>query len=1043
MIPQRVRLRGFLCYQDEQPVSFDGASLWMLAGPNGSGKSSVFDAVTYALFGYHRGGSQNVGELINKQCDKAAVEFEFTLGGQGYVALRTIQRTKTGSTRATQQLFRCGPDGMRHPIEGTGQKAGYDAWIADNIGLSFDVFTSSVMLRQGNAEKLLDAGPAGRHKVLAGIVDLERYERLHKRANEVSKGAELTFENLKLRLADSPKVTPLELAIAENAIVEAKAAQQQARAEVERLQELEFRAKNWVDLQSRLSIARQRWEQARKLLDEAAVIEQDVRRLAELRDVLPRLQTAIEQRGQIQKSEAESLDLDKHRQLIDEQLAIAAHTLSQSQRKLDALKGLIAADEQRHRETAAALRTAGTLLEKLGQYEQQEHDLQAIRRDLARMPADPAGNLKKARDTHSELTALAGAVPLLARLHAQREQLRAAQLRARESIQARDAAQARGQRLRADVDSLRPALDAAVRASRDADAQVTTAQTLLIQSRQQLDDLTQLDGAKVCRHCGQKLTADHLHDETIRRRKEVAQAEVTFRRAVEAQQVAEASAKETSARLTTLEKTLDELRGEFKERRAAAEQAGRDIERLGNECGQIWSELAEPFRQRVAAEPSADWLQTQFPTEIEVAALRQQSAGADAARTRLENAEKVFIEWNTFKGQETTARHNLERLEKELPGERQKLRGEHARLEAEDRALDGGLRAKRSEAEAVQKELDRLTQERNQTERQVVELTGKLSAEEMTRQLCRQTVGRAVKELPDSWRTHAERAGMSELFRWQNERDLLAEKQTDERGKNLQEARVGEKVMRHDLAVLEEEAEQVPAEARQEPEFVAGLLRVTRQMADQRADALGSAGQQHKHLISLRAQREQLDQDYLRAEREFRHAELLEELLSRKRLQLHLVRRAERQVVDHANAVLDRLSGGQLYLRLVGEAGGDSTAEKALELEAHNRTTGDRPINVAFLSGSQKFRVAVSLALGLGQYASKQHRPIESVIIDEGFGCLDKDGRQAMIQELHNLRGQLRCILLVSHQEEFADAFADGYRFELADGSTRVTRFQR
>jgi DNA repair protein SbcC/Rad50 len=99
--------------------------------------------------------------------------------------------------------------------------------------------------------------------------------------------------------------------------------------------------------------------------------------------------------------------------------------------------------------------------------------------------------------------------------------------------------------------------------------------------------------------------------------------------------------------------------------------------------------------------------------------------------------------------------------------------------------------------------------------------------------------------------------------------------------------------------------------------------------------------------------------------------------------------------------------------------------------------------NVAFLSGSQRFRVAVALALGLGQYASRQHRPIESVIIDEGFGCLDRQGRQVMIQELQNLRGQLRCILLISHQEEFADAFSDGCLFELADGSTRVKRFQR
>jgi DNA repair exonuclease SbcCD ATPase subunit len=147
--------------------------------------------------------------------------------------------------------------------------------------------------------------------------------------------------------------------------------------------------------------------------------------------------------------------------------------------------------------------------------------------------------------------------------------------------------------------------------------------------------------------------------------------------------------------------------------------------------------------------------------------------------------------------------------------------------------------------------------------------------------------------------------------------------------------------------------------------------------------------------------------------------------------------------VEYANAVLDRLSGGQLYLRLSGQADGEGSSAKALELEAFNRATGEKPINVAFLSGSQKFRVAVSLALGIGQYASRRHRPIESVIIDEGFGCLDRQGRQVMIQELQNLRGQMRCILLVSHQEEFADAFNDGYQFKLENGATKVERIQR
>src|SRR5207253_5199887 len=115
--------------------------------------------------------------------------------------------------------------------------------------------------------------------------------------------------------------------------------------------------------------------------------------------------------------------------MLDEQLTVADNTINQTRRKLDSLKRLIAVDVQQHRETSEALRKSGAVLEKLGHYERLEHDLKAIRRDLARMPADPAGNLAKAREAHEEISALTVAVPLLARLHAQREQLRTARTR--------------------------------------------------------------------------------------------------------------------------------------------------------------------------------------------------------------------------------------------------------------------------------------------------------------------------------------------------------------------------------------------------------------------------------------------------------------------------------------------------------------------------------------------------------------------------------------------------------------------------------------
>jgi exonuclease SbcC len=242
---------------------------------------------------------------------------------------------------------------------------------------------------------------------------------------------------------------------------------------------------------------------------------------------------------------------------------------------------------------------------------------------------------------------------------------------------------------------------------------------------------------------------------------------------------------------------------------------------------------------------------------------------------------------------------------------------------------------------------------------------------------------------------------------------------------------------------LEQDEKKFPDAARQELPAIQSQLTAAKTNSRTCDDGLGEAKRRLGVLENHLEERRKIEATVVQTEGDLATQKTLAELLGRERLQLYLVRQAERQVVEHANAVLERLSGGQLYLKLGGVADGDSASGKALNLEVVNHSTGDKPINVMFLSGSQKFRVAVSLALGIGQYASRQHRPIESVIIDEGFGCLDNQGRQGMIQELQNLRGQMRCILLVSHQEDFAEAFPDGYHFHLEGGATKVERFRR
>ena len=114
--------------------------------------------------------------------------------------------------------------------------------------------------------------------------------------------------------------------------------------------------------------------------------------------------------------------------------------------------------------------------------------------------------------------------------------------------------------------------------------------------------------------------------------------------------------------------------------------------------------------------------------------------------------------------------------------------------------------------------------------------------------------------------------------------------------------------------------------------------------------------------------------------------------------------------------------------------------KKALDLEVRDSLTGGQEaIPIVLTSGSQRFRIAISLALSIGKYIRRESRRIESVIIDEGFGSLDKTGREDTIQELRTLQQHLERIILVSHQEEFYQTFQTGYIVNIINGSSQIS----
>jgi DNA repair protein SbcC/Rad50 len=1043
MIPLKIKIAGFLSYQDEQEVSFGSAALWMLAGTNGSGKSSIFDGLTFALFGSHRGGNQNAGELINKESNSAIVEFEFRLDHAIYRIKRTIKRNQKGTSTGTQQIFRELSGGQWEAVPDTTKKIDFDKWIHEKIGLNYETFTSSVLLLQGKAEKLLDAKPNGRAEVLASIVDLERYQRLHARANDYKLEYKNRLEALSFQTAAVPDVSDMEYNLALLNIEGREDDRRICQTKIDELLQLESHAKSWLEAQSRHTAAQTRYSAAQALLTDAVTISTAHTRFLELRAVLPAVHTVVTTRGTLRDSEEKTKRFLKQRleKQEDKKQSERAYELAKSQ-KIEAQKRL-ELDEKQLAVANTRLRELSAILEKARQVEEQESQLGLWRKDLQKLPANPADDHRTASETVDRLTELQRVLPVLTRFAEERTEWISEQELSAANAKKLKKATDDGQECKGRNEALRKQLDACKRDKTRAEEAVAIARTLAQQAEAALVEFTSLEGEKNCRACGQTLTPAHFALELAERKTANQTCQASLKSAEAALKKMLSEEKKLQLEFDETSTQLDKLREDYSQLNATSKQHTSSIKRLDSSLQVIYNSLAEDYQSRIADIPPTSWATTTYPTADILTGLSREVGTLPAAKKALKQAQDVLSQASLLKSKIEGAQTTIVKLRTGLGQvNTQGLREENLNLVEQETVLNKQVKATKVNLLTYDSDMDRYRSAMHACDQTLADLTGKLNTEDVNRKNCEDNIARAKRDLPETWQTLVETAGMAEASQWKSEYENHIASDVEAKYKSLEQARAGLAALEEALRLQAAEVEQFPAEVRLAPEVVREQITFARADLAAKEEAHLSALQQKAKLEHFRAQRAELNKDYLVMDAKLNQYKQLTELLGRDRLQRYLVRQAERQIVEYANGVLDRLSGGQLYLKLVTTEEASST-EKALDLEAYNRFTGGSPINVAFLSGSQKFRVAVALALAIGQYASKQHRPIESVIIDEGFGCLDRQGRQVMIQELQNLRGHLHCILLVSHQEEFADAFPDGYRFELHNGATRVSRFER
>ena len=954
---------------------------------------------------------------------------------------RTLKRTKSGSTSGTQQVFTLTSDDWE-AVPDTNKKADFDKWIAAKIGLSYDIFTSSVLLLQGKAEKLLDSKPSGRAEVLAGIVDLGRYQRLHEKANARKIEFKGRRDELAARAGGIPEVVDTDYAGALIRIDESERARADAQESTRSGRERAETAKRWGEAEQRAVDAEAKLKKSRAILGEAAAIQTAHQRLTELKQVLPAVEIVVTTRAKSAEATKKlgKLTLEKDETIV--RRAKAEETLEQRKRQRALDKKMLDDAEVAYAELNKRIRALTGNLQTVRLIEGEETKLKCFAEELAQLPKNPDADLNAARAEVERLTTLDRVLPILERLQTERYELAQSKIAEVDARKQMVELKAAGKSASAEAAKAKGELDAARLERGQGDGTLAVAKARHEQAKAALADFKIVEGAKSCSACGQPLTPGHFAEELKKRAEAAATAAAAMK-----QMTADAKVlkqREDDAAKADAEQTADlsKKREDYKALESTANQTQRETERLTKSLDLRYAEMPDPYRKKIAAKPPADWSETTFPERDELNGLRADAKGLDAARRAAVAAEDFLKKISDLRTRLDAAQQSRDRLKTTLPdADIAALRQDYASAQSRDTVLTNQIKGGKIALAKLESEIDKLSADAADEARRLTELAGKLHAETLALQHCADTIDKWLRQLPDAWRERAEKAGLQHYSEWKSELDELIDKKTESLFQQLEQSRHGLDSLRAEAERLAAEAAAFPPEVRRPFAELQALVADAEREFDRRDRALQDAQKEKLKFDGYRESRADLAKQCLEVEGQHNRYKLLAELLGRDRLQRHLVREAERQIVDYGNAVLDRLSGGQLYLKLAGSD--DGGADKALDLDCFNRATGGEAIGVMFLSGSQKFRVAVSLALAIGQYASRQHRPIDSVIIDEGFGSLDRTGRQVMIQELQNLRGQLKCILLVSHQEEFAEAFADGYRFELFEGATRVTRFQR
>lgn len=193
MKPLKLTLSAFGSYADRQTLdmaSLGPSGLYLITGKTGAGKTTIFDAITFALYGEASGDNRTPSMLRSNYADpktETFVELIFSHNGKEYLIRRNpeYQRPKTRGEGFTRQA--AGVE-LRLPDKRTITSVREaDRMIEEILGLSREQFSGIEMLAQGDFQKVLLADTKTRQEIFRDLFRTNNYLLLQKRLEDEKK----------------------------------------------------------------------------------------------------------------------------------------------------------------------------------------------------------------------------------------------------------------------------------------------------------------------------------------------------------------------------------------------------------------------------------------------------------------------------------------------------------------------------------------------------------------------------------------------------------------------------------------------------------------------------------------------------------------------------------------------------------------------------------------------------------------------------------------------------------------------------------------